>query len=172
MTLKEDSWHHDLYVFAYSTAKRYKEGRTEPAPKNFCTYWWKLIWAGLMLPFYSIGGFIFRNSSDWDHGKMSSKVFATFGVYVGLLLATLAGTSFMEEIGYSPVTYGLFLGSILVGVTLFAIGLGFLLGFGCGVYWLLDKFDRPLDENNPVSMISEKFRAYKEERCPIINWVK
>lgn len=74
MNLTKNAWHNKLYNFTYTnhitrdynreTGEHGEKYRVDPKlPKDFCTYFWKLVGAVLLFPIYWVW--------CWDYFKMN-----------------------------------------------------------------------------------------------------
>jgi hypothetical protein len=79
---KTEDWHCYLFRFAYGSNAKY--------PKDFCSYWWKLVVALLLLPFYGLGGLVIKIQGD-NYKDMPERFGYTIATLVMAFMAIVAG---------------------------------------------------------------------------------
>ena len=182
---KSKDWHCKLYRFAYGVKRRwdYDEGvyvDKQILPKDFCTYWWKIILAMVLLPLYFIGSF-----KAEPHYRLGDRIKLQFDILLVLIAAIILGI--ITNLLILTTIYGgvtdnhhswcfilFFIGDIILLLVVYLLVITFvsisyiskLLGESIG----LSKNTSSDEVDKSPNIFVTKFRNFKDKHCSLIEW--
>lgn len=145
VTISRSAWHYRLHERAYISH----------APQSICPYFWRIVFAVLLFPFWPIGrrvltdGFaecVFLGLAAWF-----------FGVAVLVVM----------PMHFGPETFPWWL-QYLAGLGILTAGVAAALALFILGAWLHDKRDSRKRASD--SLLSARLQAAKHKVCPFIDW--
>ncbi len=147
ITLNENSWHYKLYSATY-----YNYNKIE----NFCPYFWKTIFALLMLPLTWSTYLWIRTPNN---NPLPIRIVISMATY--LILGLLS---------YSISLYNLQEWLHIVGVPILFVILG--LALLLLIVFIIFKIDDKMKQSDTMNFISTGVDSFMNKYCPKITWVK
>lgn len=152
-------------------ARLYLDTYRRPLPNNLCSYFWKVVFALLILPITCIPLKLWPRENNYDPLICYFCLGCLFYVIMGM--AGLGGWAFVLKTGL-PQPFLFFPWLVSLVLTGIAFGIIFLVaiiaGLLCQIKDVLSNKEEPKEKE--LSLILLKIKAWKEKNCPIINWEK